>query len=124
MPWIVEVRYDVVKGTYIERRCDKCKLCYKERDSHCFECGAALSIYNAFPYWDVFYVVARNNRKAYVHFYCFIDDYEGAQKLISRIKSVPDFTPEGSRHWTRVVELKPILPRRKKPSCGSITFRK
>lgn len=80
---MAEIRQDVVKGQWHEE-------------------------YHSFVFHEVFYVVAVRE-EVYVHFYRFVDNWEGAAHLATRIAEFPDFSPLGKPYlWTKAVDLKPL----------------
>jgi hypothetical protein len=70
----------------------------------------------AFVYWEHYYVLAtRGNNKFYIHTYQFDDDWERANKLVERIKSCINFTPEANPTlWIKIVDKQPVIPQRRK----------
>jgi hypothetical protein len=63
--------------------------------------------YEACPIYEVYYVLAKQNEKVYIHYYSFVDDREAAEKLVKRIKEREGFNPENSKFWRIVVDKKP-----------------
>lgn len=85
MRWQVSVKCDVVKGQFNEA-------------------------FHAFVFYEVFYVLATNGTDTYIHFMTF-EEWEGAAKLVFRIRNADNFTPENKPHtWHKINHTWPYKP--------------
>lgn len=89
MNWTVVLQSDVVRGRWLES-------------------------WRLWVYHEFFYLVARRGDEAYVHFRLIHDDWEKAHRLLEKVTTAENFTPEGKPElWFKVVDSRPFQPEKK-----------